>query len=127
MINEIALHPSRTRLWVLDQSDDLPTFLKLVADSSWPDEPECHPSTILSGPLARDPQKTAVHAIFPSDPEKTFLCIMLKDLNHFLDLERQLRAAKFPCVDCPALPTCDCAFDSYNVGKQAQVDCLAAK
>lgn len=43
-------------------------------------------------------------------------------------LERVLKdVAQYPCIDCHAMPTCNCAFDGYNAGQVAGIDCLAAK
>ena len=127
MIVELDNRPERPRIWLVDKSDDLPGFLKQVAGSHWPDEPECRPINVTFSPYHGDTTKTCVIAAFPPNPHHTWYSIRGVEMNRFLDIERQLRTAHYPCVDCPAMPTCDCAFDGYNVGTMARIDCLAAK
>ena len=56
------------------------------------------------------------------------LLLEVKTKLQLLDeLQKSLRAAHMPCVDCACMLTCDCAFDGYNTGTTAQINCLAAK
>lgn len=46
-----------------------------------------------------------------------------KDLEAWADA----RPKDFACGDCEQAWECKCAFDPYNVGAKAGIDCLAAK
>ncbi len=71
MIVELDNRPERTRIWLVDKSDDLPEFLKQVAGSHWPDEPECRPINVTFSPCHGDTTKTYVIAAFVPNPHYT--------------------------------------------------------